>query len=228
MLCDQRMGDHTAKKSCQKVLTCDRQHLFHLRYTTEIYAEDVIDTESGALARVTAQAAQACARLGTSASVQKQVLGCMGNFKCTSSALLAFTRPWHQTTTAQVCAATRLRCFILSEVFAFSWKNRSPQHLQPCSPLAPIRDLSQPSMTPFRTKPLCFCPMETKMVGLEERTHVDLILLLRWDAAEWGQNPDSGAEKCCQPSLNFQFLKRYLKRSLSHLDMADIVSKNPT
>lgn len=39
---------------------CDRQHLFHLRYTTEIYAEDVIDTETGALARVTAQAAQAC------------------------------------------------------------------------------------------------------------------------------------------------------------------------
>lgn len=37
----------------------DRQHLFHLQYTTKIYA-DVIATESGALARMTAQAAQSC------------------------------------------------------------------------------------------------------------------------------------------------------------------------
>lgn len=38
----------------------DRQHLFHLQYITKIYAEDVIVTESEALARMTAQAAQSC------------------------------------------------------------------------------------------------------------------------------------------------------------------------
>lgn len=39
---------------------CDRQHLFHLQCTAKIYAEDVIVTESRALAGVTAQAAQSC------------------------------------------------------------------------------------------------------------------------------------------------------------------------
>lgn len=108
-----------------------------------------------------------------------------------------------------VCTAIRLRCFILSEVFAFLGKNRSPWYLQPCPPLVPMRDLFVSSMIPFRTKPLSYCPMETKMVGLEERTYVDLILLLHQDAAEGGQYPDSGVEKCCQLSLNLQSLKRY-------------------
>lgn len=55
------MEDHTGiKNPARRYLMCIRQHLFHLQYTTKIYAEDVIVTERGALARMTAQAAQSC------------------------------------------------------------------------------------------------------------------------------------------------------------------------
>lgn len=40
---------------------CDSQRLFHPQYKNRIYAEVVIVSESWALARMTAQAAQSCA-----------------------------------------------------------------------------------------------------------------------------------------------------------------------
>lgn len=80
------------KNPARRYLMHDRQHLFHLQYTTKIYAEDVIVTGKGALVRMTAQVLWS---LGTSASVQKQILGHTGNFKCTYNALLALTRLWH-------------------------------------------------------------------------------------------------------------------------------------
>ena len=41
----------------------DSQRLFHLEYKNRIYAEDVTVSESWALARMTAQAAQSCEAL---------------------------------------------------------------------------------------------------------------------------------------------------------------------
>lgn len=63
VLCDQSTGDKTAEKICnpeRRRVMCDSQRLFHLQYKNKIYAEDVIVSESWALARMTAQAAQSC------------------------------------------------------------------------------------------------------------------------------------------------------------------------
>lgn len=187
----------------------DRQHLFHLQYITKIYAEDVIVTESEALARMTAQAAQSCEAQALLHLCRNKSLGAWEALNAHGALFWLLGDPGVRQPQPRslVCTATRLRCFILSEAFAFPWKNRSPYHLQPCSQLLPIRDLFEPSMTTSRTKPLSF--LENKMMGLEESTYVDLILMLHYGADEWGQHPDSGAEKCCQLSLNLQFLKRY-------------------
>lgn len=80
-------------------------------------------------------------------------------------------------------------------------------------------------MTTSRTKPLSF--LETKMTGLEESTYVDLILVLHYGADEWGQHPIQELKNAASSHSTFSSLKDTLS-SLSLLDMAHIVSKNPT
>lgn len=202
----------------------DRQHLFHLQYTTKIYAEDVIVTESRALVRMTAQAAQSCEAQALLHLCRNKSLGRWEtlNIHVVLFWLLLDPGIRQPQPRSLLCTTSRLRYFVLSEAFAFSWKNRSLQHLQIFLPLVPIRDLFVPSMTPFRTKPLRFCPMETKMMGLEERTYADLILLLNGVNTQIQELKNAASSHSTFSSLKDTF------SSLSHLGMAHIVSKSPS